>query len=456
MEGQMSYNRPMLGMLFRRPGTLLSKHLTRFFGVDVQQLPIRARSFATIDLPNLQLAIEAVTREKGGQLNVIGYLKSMSMFSNGFRDLLSDSSYDAAVVGPVQYRQVETGVGEELSCVEDGIFLIDLPIGKVAALVRQDQMKGTLQLEVASTGDELAQNFIVWIRDAIARLNVYRGKVLSLEASQEGGRCPTHTVRFHQLPEVHRDQIVLPDAVLRVLERNTVGFFANAEKLLAAGRSAKRGLLLFGKPGTGKTFTARWLAQSTPGLTVLLMSGEQLWLIRECCQIARMLAPSLVIMEDVDLVASARDESRHPMYQVSLHQLLNEMDGIDAPAPILFLLTTNRPEAIEPAVASRPGRIDQAIEYPLPDEACRRQLIQMYGEGLEMEIRDMDSIIARTEGASPAFIQEMLRKAALIAAEESPESAIRVTDEHCHAALRELLFSDGELTRRLLGFSAES
>jgi AAA+ superfamily predicted ATPase len=443
-------------MLFRRRGESLSARLTQFFGVNSQRLPIKARGFSSVDLPNLQLAIEAVAREHEGKLETIGYLKAMSMFANSFRELLSDGGYDPAAVGPVQYRQVETGVGEELSCVEDGIFLIDLSSGKIAALVRQDQIKGTLQLEVAAIDEQLASDFILWVRDAIARLNVYRGKVLSLEATQEQGRCASHSVRFHRLPEVRRDQVILPDEVLRVLERNTIGFFRNAQKLLDSGRSAKRGLLLFGKPGTGKTFTARWLAQSTPGITVLLMSGEQLWLIRECCQIARMLAPSLVIMEDVDLVASARDESRHPMYQVTLHQLLNEMDGIDAPAAILFLLTTNRPDAIEPAIASRPGRVDQAIEYPLPDADCRRRLIDLYGQGLVLELRDMDSIVARTEGASPAFIQEMLRKAALFAAEDSSGDELRVTDEHCQAALRELLFSGGELTRRLLGFSGDS
>lgn len=442
-------------MIFRKRGMLLSARLTRFFGAAAQELPIKARVFSSIDLPNLQLGIESVTRERGGTLEPIGYLKSMTMFANSMRELLANGGYDPAVVGPVQYREVETGVGEELSCVEDGIFLIDLPMGKIAALVRQDQMKGVLQLEVAAAREELASDFIQWVRDAIARLNVYRGKVLSLEAKMEQGRCASHEVRFHRLPEVTREQIILPDEVLRVLERNTTGYFQNAQKLIDSGRSAKRGVLLFGKPGTGKTFTARWLAQATPGLTVLLMSGEQLWLIRECCQIARMLAPSLVIMEDVDLVASARDESRHPMYQVTLHQLLNEMDGIDAAAPILFLLTTNRPEAIEPAIASRPGRIDQAIEYPLPDAECRRRLIELYGRGLILDVRDMDSIVARTEEASPAFIQEMLRKAALFAAEDGLEGELRVTDEHCYAALRELLFSGGELTRRLLGFSPE-
>jgi ATP-dependent 26S proteasome regulatory subunit len=213
-------------------------------------------------------------------------------------------------------------------------------------------------------------------------------------------------------------------------------------------------LLLHGRPGTGKTYTVRWLAQSLENVTTLLLTGEQLWLVKECSQLARMLAPSLVIMEDVDLIAAERDESRHPAYQITLHQLLNEMDGLAGDAPVLFLLTTNRPDVLEPALAARPGRVDQAIEFPLPDAECRQRLIDLYGRGLTLALRDADRIIAKTEGASPAFIQELIRKAALFAAEEAAtaEGTLRLTDGHFDLALEELLLGGGELTRNLLGF----
>ncbi len=84
--------------MFRKQGPRLSRRLTQFFGADAQQLPIKARAFSSIDLPNLQLAIEAVTRDQGGSLDTIGYLKSMAMFANSFRELLSDGGYDPAVV----------------------------------------------------------------------------------------------------------------------------------------------------------------------------------------------------------------------------------------------------------------------------------------------------------------------------------------------------------------------
>src|SRR5439155_2255498 len=94
-------------------------------------------------------------------------------------------------------------------------------------------------------------------------------------------------------------------------------------------------------------------------------------------------------------------------------------DGLAAEAEVIFLLTTNRPHAIEPALAARPGRIDQAIEFPLPDSDCRSRLLELYGRGLDLALADRDRLIVKTEGASPAFIQEMIRKAALIAAEEN-------------------------------------
>jgi transitional endoplasmic reticulum ATPase len=410
----------------------------------------------TMDLPNLHLAVSTLAKASGAQVELVGYASAMSTFQNSLRELLAgDNSFNRVSVGSVQYRSVEIGVGSTMQCVENGLHLIRSGNCKYVAHVRTDIMRGTLELEVMAFTAEDAAAFMQSAVDEIAKNNVYRGKVLSLEADEaEGGRCSTPTLRFHAFAKVEKEDIILPQATLDILERNTVGFFENSEVLRKANRSLKRGILLHGKPGTGKTFTARWLAQSREGMTVILMSGEQLWMIKQCCQIARMLAPSIVIMEDVDLVATQRDEGRHPMYQVTLHQLLNEMDGLSGEVPVLFLLTTNRPEAIEPAIASRPGRVDQAIEYPLPDAECRGRLIELYGRGLPLALTDVESIVARTEGASPAFIQEMMRKSVLIAAETSVgEGVPTITDEHCQAAIRELLFGGGELTRNLLGFA---
>jgi ATP-dependent 26S proteasome regulatory subunit len=114
---------------------------------------------------------------------------------------------------------------------------------------------------------------------------------------------------------------------------------------------------------------------------------------------------------------------------------------------VIFLLTTNRPDVLERALVQRPGRIDLAVELPLPDAEGRRRLLALYAEGLEVDAGALGEMVERTEGVSPAFIRELLRRAALMAAVEG--DARRVGAQHLHAAMDELEAT--RLTSRLLG-----
>lgn len=121
--------------------------------------------------------------------------------------------------------------------------------------------------------------------------------------------------------------------------------------------------------------------------------------------LARLLQPSIVVIEDVDLIARDRSKMNSPCEEVLLNKLLNEMDGLKEEADILFVLTTNRPEALEAALASRPGRIDQAIEFPLPDDDGRRKLVRLYSKGISLSDNGVTEIAARTEGVSACLHQ---------------------------------------------------
>jgi ATP-dependent 26S proteasome regulatory subunit len=293
---------------------------------------------------------------------------------------------------------------------------------------------------------EEAERFLSNLRLTLRKRNVYRGHVLSMDQTE----MRELQVKFHRLPKIERANIILPDGLLERIERQTIDFSRHSAKLLSAGRHLKRGLLLFGAPGTGKTLTAMYLASAVRDRTVLLLTGRGLGLLAQSCSMARALQPSIVVLEDVDLVAEERTARSAGCAQPLLFELLNEMDGLADDADVLFLLTTNRADLLEPALAARPGRIDQSFEIPLPDASCRQRLFNLYGRGLTLRNLDLPRFIERTDGASAAFIRELMRKAALFAADEGEQ--LVVSDRQVDEALHELLVEGGELTKSLLGF----
>jgi DNA polymerase III delta prime subunit len=300
----------------------------------------------------------------------------------------------------------------------------------------------------------VAAAFLGEVRALRHEVNIYRGQVLSV--AQGDGHNPfskSLSLKFIDTGALSRNDVVLPGGLLERIERHTIGFAAHTAQLRAAGRTLHRGLLFYGPPGTGKTHTVRYLSSAMPNRTTFVISGAAFGVLPSICGLARELAPAMVVLEDVDLVAQERSmvgAGENPL----LFTLMNEMDGIGPDADVIFLLTTNRADLLEPALAARPGRIDLAVEIPAPDAACRARLIELYGRGMTMHLDNLDSVVSRTEGVSAAFIKEMLRRSALIAAMSTGAAEVGplvVTSSHLDQALDEMLDSSDALTRSLLG-----
>jgi ATP-dependent 26S proteasome regulatory subunit len=129
------------------------------------------------------------------------------------------------------------------------------------------------------------------------------------------------------------------------------------------------------------------------------------------------------------------------------------MDGLKEDADILFVLTTNRPEELEHALAGRPGRIDQAIEVPLPDTAGRGRLVRLYGKGLPLDETVVTEAVRRTEGVSAAFIKELMRRIAQSAIARDGGQSVVTAD--IDEALDDMLVAGGRLNVKLLGGAQE-
>lgn len=430
-------------------------------GVDPTQLAVTSEEFDPYEHPNVQVALDDYLGAAGRQAELLGISAPQKRYMEiGLSDVVSPSASAqmGLAEGPVDYVNFHLADDRVLACVQLGFYLVrdgDTPL--IVALVGASsghRPDPKVKVEAISARPEDGQALLAALREGMDRLNVYRGQVISLSPNQLG-MGPQTLVAFHSLPAITRDDVVLPDAVLERIERHTVVFAAHAADLLAAGRSLKRGLLLYGPPGTGKTLTLMYLIGQMPGRTVLLTTGFGMGLLSPVVQMARTLAPAMVVLEDVDLIAEDRGM---PFGQTNplLFELLNELDGLRDDADVIFALTTNRPESLEPALAARPGRIDLAVELPLPDSEGRRRLLDLYARGIELRGVDVGDIADRIEGASPAYVKELLRKAALLAVTDhrrEGDGAV-VTADHVEAALAELS-EGGRLAQRLLGFQAD-
>src|SRR5262245_9955825 len=443
-----------------RPDRYAFQRLARHFApMRPQEVLATSRSYALRQQADLQAALDELFGERVVPHNFVGIRTQYRHELTDFAKLL-EQSHPVIEVAPAQFEDIDIGGGETKRCLKNGLWLLRDDPGPYAIVLSQHDNYGQgsfLNVEVAAPpgdfGAELASRIFDALERYLSRGSCYRGRVLSLETTPYWTGHAAR-IRVHDLEPVERDEVILPDATLRALERNVLRFADKRPALRAMGLSTQKGLLFHGAPGTGKTHCIRYLAGKLSGHTTLLITAEEMGILPEYMALARLLQPALVVIEDADLIARDRSERGSACDEVMLNRLLNELDGLRERADVFFILTTNRPESLEPALASRPGRVDQAIEFPLPDETHRRQLMALYARTLPVGDSLVSDFAHRTQGASPAFIKEFMRRVAQHHLDAGATGD--VSRQTAEAALHEMLFSGGVLNTRLLGGNADT
>lgn len=419
-----------------------------FAGIPLDGLIATSRIFPAHMRADLQVAIDKLL---GAQpFRFFGILELYEPLT--FAALTKDGR-NALAIAPAQYHEVDIGESAPVRCLNNGLWLCQaegLRYAVVLSYLRDRREAGT-RIEIAvpsgAAGAELVQRCFSELENAVGAARCYRGKTLSLDVDADY-QGKLRGVMVHRLSPVAREQVILPEVTLKLLDRNVLSFIGSRAKLRRLGQSTRKGILLYGPPGTGKTHTIRYLATHLPGHTTLIITAEQIGRLDAYMSLARLLQPSMVVIEDVDLIGRDREQMgvcEEPL----LNRLLNEMDGLKEDADILFVLTTNRPEQLERALAGRPGRIDQAIEVPLPDQIGRQRLVRLYGKGLPLDQAMVDEAARRTDGVSAAFIKELMRRVAQGSIARDGGRSIIAAD--IDEALADMLFTGGRLNVKLLG-----
>lgn len=438
-----------------RGGTARDVLRWHFWPTSLEKLVVTQRTFPHRVRADLQRAIEREL-ETAAIRHFCGVQAEFSPLGINLAQCLTTAEANPARVVAPQFEEVDIGDDVTVRCAKSGLWCVTAaghPCAILLDVVPPMFGPAGLRIDIATRATEpatrYAEELFTRLEAAVARCESYRGKVLSLAPETHDYSGKAAGIRVHRLHAVERQQVILPPQTLELLDRNVIQFVRQRPRLARFRQARKKGLLFYGPPGTGKTHTIHYLAKALEGHTTLLITAEEVAKLEEYMTLARLLQPSVVVVEDVDLIARERTDMRSACEEVALNQLLNEMDGLKEDVDVLFILTTNRPEVLEPALAARPGRIDQAIEFPLPDEVGREKLVRLYAPDIALADDLVATIVRRTERVSAAFIKELMRRTVQFHLERSGDGQIDQRD--VDGALDEILFRGGTLNLTLLG-----
>ncbi|TFD73464.1 AAA family ATPase [Cryobacterium gelidum] len=420
--------------------TPLGDRISAFLGANASTLPVVSETLADHRLVDADIALSTLAGADPAAL--LGVSGGQQRFHSTLSELVA-SPFQGFGPGPVDYSARATGPTSTRQVVSFGLRLIRFDGEPIAVLQRAANPqfgRNTAELEIMAESPRTVTGFLEHLRALMIEHSVLRGQVLSFVQTEYGAGAG---ITFLERPVVPTAAIVLPEGILGTITDHVIGIGEQRQVLLAAGQHLKRGVLLYGAPGTGKTLTVRHLLSETPDITAVLLTGSSIVHIAAAAEIARTFAPSIVVMEDIDLVAMQRNATPQPL----LFEVLDALDGLDGDADVAFVMTTNRVEVLERALAERPGRVDLAVEVPLPAPAERERLFRRYAGGLPFSPAALNAAARRAEGVTGSFAKELIRRAVLRAALR----ADTVDDNDLQVALDDLLSAVESLTRRLLG-----
>lgn len=257
-------------------------------------------------------------------------------------------------------------------------------------------------------------------------------------------------MKVEKVPDSTYDMVGGLDKQIREIKEVIELPIKHPELFESLGVAQPKGVLLYGPPGTGKTLLARAVAHHTD-CTFIRVSGAELVqkyigegsrMVRELFIMAREAAPSIIFMDEIDSIGSARMESGQggdSEVQRTMLELLNQLDGFEPVQNIKVIMATNRIDTLDPALL-RPGRIDRKVEFPNPTVASRMHIMTIHSRKMNL-LRgiNLKSVAEKMANASGAECKAVCTEAGMFALRER---RIHVTQEDFEMAVAKVMKKD--------------
>jgi len=292
-------------------------------------------------------------------------------------------------------------------------------------------------------GGEVKQRFKKEVSDLAAATrkivqeeSIYKAKAIKVsfpEISPEDFDPTAHAPKFIDTSKVREDELVFSKDVATMVQNSVFTPIEFTSKCRELSIPLKRGILLEGPYGTGKTLTAYVSAKKAVNNGWTFIYLETVKDLQRAILFAKQYGPAVIFAEDIDQVLKGGRSD-------DMNGILNTIDGVDTKSSeIIVVLTTNHVELINPAML-RPGRLDAVIPVRPPDDVAVTRLVRLYGRGLIEEGTNLDGVGNMLQGKIPAIIREVVERSKLAAVTRTKGSeSFKLTDEDLVEAAKSML-----------------
>jgi len=309
---------------------------------------------------------------------------------------------------PPRMISIETGY-KETTLVPWGDFKIPTITGTLSTgiNVKKGQAIFAVSAVTKRKDEKKIRALIQRTRELVEAESLYKGKAFKLRfMDDDERRDPLPRPSFLNLSKVKYEELVFSDDVKNAVETNIFTAIENAEKCRQFKIPLKRGILLYGPYGTGKSLTSYVTAKKCTENGWTFLYCERANELADMVKMAHHFQPAVVFCEDIDRSVSGERTAE-------MDDILNIIDGIESKGvEIMVILTTNHVEEINQALL-RPGRLDAVINVLPPDAVAAQKLVRLYGRGLVPDNANLALVGDMLAGKIPAVIREVVEKAKL-------------------------------------------